>query len=139
MKTVAIAGGFDPFHEGHLEHIRAASRLGDYLYVFVSNDDDMIKKKGKANIPLGYRIQILHDILIGERINGMVLPTSDIDGTQAKTLEQFKPNIFAKGKDRNKGNMPISEINICRQIGCKIVYNVGIVLNSSSNMKLIGV
>ena len=49
----------------------------------------------------------------------------DTDGTVVKTLERIRPRIFAKGGDRTPENMPQSEIDICKKIGCKIVYGVG--------------
>lgn len=42
----AVTGGFDSAHIGHLRHLQAAKALGDYLIGLVSNDDDMIRKKG---------------------------------------------------------------------------------------------
>ena len=42
-----------------------------------------------------------------------------------KTLAMVKPDIFAKGGDRVAGNMPDSELEICKRIGCQVVYNVG--------------
>ncbi len=36
---VAVTGGFDPLHIGHLRHLQATKALGDHLIVLVSNDD----------------------------------------------------------------------------------------------------
>lgn len=133
---VAIAGGFDPFHDGHLNHIEQAMKLGDCLIVLVSNDEDMIRKKGKCNIPLQARIRIVQLILRGLEFPGEVVATFDKDGTQAETLRVIRPNIFAKGGDRTLDNMPQNEIDACREIGCKIVYGVGEQVNQSSKMEL---
>jgi cytidyltransferase-like protein len=137
MKTVAIAGHFDPFHEGHLLHIVESSKLGDYLYVFVSNDEDAMRKKGKVNIKQEWRIEIVRIILRGLNIMGIVLPTLDTDGTQTLTLRHYRPDTFAKGGDRTgPENMPESEVKVCNEIGCQIVYGVGKQLNSSSSMTI---
>jgi D-beta-D-heptose 7-phosphate kinase/D-beta-D-heptose 1-phosphate adenosyltransferase len=136
MKTIAIAGHFDPFHEGHLMHMAQASKLGDYLYVFVSSDKDAIMKKGKVNIEQSWRIEIVRLVMRGLGIAGVVLPTLDEDGTQALTLMHYKPDIFAKGGDRTPDNMPQSEVNACKKIGCEIVYGVGKQMNGSSKMRL---
>ena len=133
---VAIAGGFDPFHDGHLQHMEEAMKLGDYLIVLVSNDEDMIRKKGKCNIPLQARIRIVQLILKGLGFPGEVLATVDEDGTQAKTLKVVRPDILAKGGDRTPGNMPQNEIEACKEIGCRIVYGVGKQLNRSSGMRI---
>lgn len=136
-KTICVAGGFDPFHEGHLLHIIKATKLGNFLYVFVSNDEDMVRKKGKCNIPLGWRIEIVQLILKGLGIKGMVVPTMDTDGTQAQTLSHYKPDIFAKGGDRTPDNMPRNEIKVCKEIGCEIVYGIGKQLNKSREMVMV--
>ena len=38
-------------------------------------------------------------------------------------LAYLKPDIFANGGDRKIGNIP--EMEVCNQIGCKMVFNVG--------------
>ena len=111
-------------------------KLGDYLIVLVSNDEDMIRKKGKCNIPLQSRIRIVQLILKGLGFPGEVLATVDEDGTQAKTLRMVRPNIFAKGGDRTPNNMPQNEIEACKEIGCKIAYGIGKKINQSSKMKI---
>lgn len=133
---VAVAGGWDPFHEGHLHHIIEAAKLGDYLIVLVSNDEDMIRKKGKCNIPMWFRMKTVELWLKEYSIDGVVVPTIDEDGTQAKTIKMVKPNIFVKGGDRIPDNMPQNEIAACEEVGCKIVYGVGKQLNQSSKMKI---
>ncbi|MFH0897586.1 MAG: adenylyltransferase/cytidyltransferase family protein [Candidatus Bathyarchaeota archaeon] len=127
---VAVAGGFDPLHIGHLRHLQAAKALGDHLIVLVSNDDDMIRKKGYYFMSLKERIEILKALSCVDE----VIPTIDEDGTQAKTLRMVKPDIFAKGGDRTPDNMPENEIKACEEIGCKIVYGVGEQLASSSEL-----
>ena len=49
----------------------------------------------------------------------------DNDGTTAKSLEWYKPDIFAKGGDRTEESMPKNELEVCRDLGIEIVYNVG--------------
>ncbi|MEE9399267.1 MAG: adenylyltransferase/cytidyltransferase family protein [Dehalococcoidales bacterium] len=130
MVKVAVAGGWDPIHIGHLRHFQKARKLGDYLIVFVSTDKDMIRKKGYCFMPLEDRMGILREF----RCVDEVIATIDKDGTQAKTLRMVRPNIFAKGGDRTPDNMPANEIETCKEIGCEIVYGVGKQLNSSSKL-----
>jgi len=129
----------DPFHDGHLDHLKKAMELGDYLIVLVSNDQDMIRKKGKCNIPLVSRMEIVELILKGLGFPGEVIETIDKDGTQAETLRMVRPDKFVKGGDRTPDNMPQNELDACQEIGCKIVYGVGEQLNQSSKMELTGV
>ena len=35
---VAVSGYFDPIHVGHLEYLRMAKELGDFLVVIVNNN-----------------------------------------------------------------------------------------------------
>ena len=130
MIRVAVAGGFDPFHVGHLDHLQEAKKLGDYLIVLVSNDNDMVRKKGYCLMPLEERIEILRAL----RCVDEVVATIDEDGTQAKTLQLIKPDIFAKGGDRTPDNMPQEEIDACSQIGCQLVYGIEGRLVSSSKI-----
>jgi cytidyltransferase-like protein len=139
--VVAIAGGFDPVHQGHLDHIKKAAALGDKLLVFVSNDEDIIRKRtkdgvpGKCNIPLDARCEMLFLICFGLGINYHVVPTLDKDGTQAETLRRFHPDIFAKGGDRTDDHkMPINELLVCRELGIDIRYGIGDLLNHSREM-----
>ena len=45
------------------------------------------------------------------------VPCIDTDQSVAKTLEQLRPKIFAKGGDRTKNSMPKNEIDVCRNLG----------------------
>ena len=69
-----------------------------------------------------------------------VVASIDKDGTVAETLRWLKPDIFAKGGDRTPANMPQNEIDVCQEIGCKIIYGVGDRLQSSSDLvrRLVG-
>ena len=128
MTKVAVAGGWDPLHIGHVRHIEEATKLGDWLVVLVSSSEDMVRKKGIVFMPLNERVEILKAL----RCVDEVVVTIDKDGTMAQTLKMIRPDIFAKGGDRTPDNMPANEIEACKEIGCKIVYGVGEKLQSSS-------
>jgi len=134
MVTVLISGGFDPFHEGHLEYVIEASKLGDCLVVAVNCDQDMVNKKGKCNLPLWFRMKTV-ELWLGEHeIIGKVIASVDTDGSQAKTIRIVKPDIFANGGDRTLETANVGEIEACREVGCKDIYGVGEKINSSSSM-----
>ena len=46
-KIVAISGYFDPIHVGHLEYIKLARSLGNFLVVIVNNDLQCKLKKAQ--------------------------------------------------------------------------------------------
>jgi len=135
MRIIAVAGGFDPFHEGHLNHLLAAFALHGELIVLVNPDADLVKKKGYCFEPLWFRKSVITAMMKEYRIAGTVEDIIDTDGTCAKTLKKWKPAIFAKGGDRTEQNMPQNELDTCREIGCRIVYGAGDKLNSSSNIR----
>lgn len=131
---VAIAGGFDPIHRGHISHILEARKLlgrGDTLCVILARDDQLIKKKRFTF----YRDYAEREAIVSN-IKGVkrVEKNIDEDTTCAKTLETIKPDIFAKGGDRTPENMPQAEIDICNKLGIKIVYGVGELLGSSTDL-----
>jgi len=49
--VVAVSGGFDPIHIGHVRMIQEARKLGDKLVVIINNDHCLTHKKGYAFMP----------------------------------------------------------------------------------------
>ena len=133
-KTVMVSGKFDPPHDGHIDHIVKASKLGDYLIIITHTDKVIKELKGYCNIPLWARVVLLKGILLNYNIKGDVLISLDTDGLSARSLIAYRPNVYAKGGDRTPLTMPTAEIEACKQIRCKIVYGCGDLLNSSSKM-----
>ena len=41
----------------------------------------------------------------------------------SEELRKLKPDIFANGGDRTSDNIP--EIKVCKEINCRMVFNVG--------------
>ncbi|MFO7997294.1 MAG: adenylyltransferase/cytidyltransferase family protein [Dehalococcoidia bacterium] len=121
MKRVAVSGGFDPIHVGHIRHIKHASKLGDLLIVILTRDDQLIAKKGYVFMPYEEREEILKAL----KWVDMVVPNIDDTIEAAESLEQYKPDIFAKGGDRTSFTMPEREVNVCNRIRCELVYGVG--------------
>jgi D-beta-D-heptose 7-phosphate kinase/D-beta-D-heptose 1-phosphate adenosyltransferase len=120
--VVAVAGAFDPVHVGHTRHFREARKLGDCLVVLLNPDRDLLAKKNFVFMPWVER----REVLMALRDVDVVVEITDLDGTCATTLARVKPDIFAKGGDRDgPHNMPQSELDICEQIGIRIVYGVG--------------
>jgi D-beta-D-heptose 7-phosphate kinase/D-beta-D-heptose 1-phosphate adenosyltransferase len=117
-KIVAVSGGFDPIHVGHVRMILEASEHGDV--VVIANSDAWLKrKKGYAFMPYKERSEVL------QSIKGVVsvVEADDEDNTVCETLKQLKPDIFANGGDRKEGTVP--EYDLCEDLNIAMIFGVG--------------
>jgi len=127
MKVVVVAGYFDPIHEGHLDHIESAKTLGDVLVIIAATEEQCAKKHGHYFHSWEGKVRLLKALGADD-----VVPNVDTDGSCAKTLQNLKPDIFAKGGEASANTLPIAEITVCEKMGCRIVYGCGRRLNRSS-------
>jgi D-beta-D-heptose 7-phosphate kinase/D-beta-D-heptose 1-phosphate adenosyltransferase len=118
MTTVAVSGGFDPVHVGHIRLLEDASRYGR-LIVFLNSDEWLIRKKDRFFMPWGERAEIL----LSMRFVDNVVRVDDSDGTVCEAIKRYRPHFFANGGDRNAKNTP--EIELCNQIGVKTLFGIG--------------
>ena len=131
-KVVIVSGYFDPLHVGHLEYLQMASQLGDKLLVIINNDEQAILKKGESFMSEKDRMEIVFALECVDE----VLISCDTDASVCKSIElaaQFKPMadlIFAKGGDRNFGEVP--EVDVCKKLGIEMVDSLGEKIRSSS-------
>lgn len=125
MKTVAVSGGFDPLHIGHVEMIKEAKALGDRLIVIVNNDNWLMKKKGFVFMDERERKAILEAIRYVDEVHISEHPENPTDSSVCAELEKIKPDIFANGGDRKPDGDPIPEVELCQRLGIELVYNVG--------------
>ena len=128
MKKVAISGYFDPIHVGHIEYIKTAKKLGDWLVVIVNNNHQCNLKKGKYFMDEKDRVVILENI---KDIDEVFLSV-DKDKTVCKSLELLKPDIFANGGDRK--NYEIPESSTCSKYNIEIIDGLGDRIRSSSDL-----
>jgi D-beta-D-heptose 7-phosphate kinase/D-beta-D-heptose 1-phosphate adenosyltransferase len=109
MKIVVVSGGFDPLHSGHIAMFKSAKALGDRLLVAVNSDAWLIRKKGRAFMPLYERTSIITNLSCVDEI---VMGYDDSDGSSTDALRRVKEKylddeiIFANGGDRNMFNIP---------------------------------
>lgn len=121
--VVAVSGGFDPLHIGHVRLFESAKKLGDELVVILNNDNWLLKKKGYVFMPQEERKEILEALEAVDRVIITNHPTDPQDMSVCEELRELRPNIFANGGDRKEDNVP--EVAVCNEIGCKMVFNVG--------------
>ena len=124
-KIVMVSGGFDPIHIGHIRYIQEAKKFGDYLVVVLNNDNWLRMKKGKEFMQEMERKEIIEAIIGVDKvvISGHTKNTKDI--SVCKEIKKIKPHIFANGGDRRPDWDPIPEVSVCKELGIKMVYNVG--------------
>ena len=123
---VAVSGYFNPIHIGHLEMMKKAKELGDYLVVIINNDKQV---KLKGSVPF-MNAKDRAEIIKAIRYADTVFISVDKDKTVRRSLKIIKPDIFAQGGDRNEGNIP--EAEICKKLNIKIIDGCGKKIRSSS-------
>ncbi len=121
--VVAVSGGFDPVHIGHVRMFQHARKLGDRLVVILNNDHWLRKKKGYVFMPEHERKELLEAIAGVDEVVTTGHPRSPEDMSVCAELERIRPDIFANGGDRTQKNIP--EVATCKNIGCAMVFNVG--------------
>lgn len=138
-KVVIVSGGFDPLHIGHVRLCEAAKKLGDELVVVLNNDVWLADKKGAPFMPALERKEIIEALRCVDRVVITNHKTDDPSRTTnyarwrsiCEAMREIKPDIFAQGGDRNEkdASSPDSsayyEQMLCKEIGCKMVFNVG--------------
>lgn len=130
-RVVAISGGFDPVHIGHIRHIQEAKKLGDELIVIMNNDNWLKVKKGYVFMPQDQRKEIIEAIQGVDRVVLTKHGKGTKDYSICDALREVRPDIFAKGGDRDKADAAnprsslYTDIQICKELGIEIVFNVG--------------
>jgi len=127
QKVIITSGYFNPLHIGHINLIREAKELGDFLVVIVNNDAQVKIKGSVPFMPEQERIEIIKALRYADE----VVLSVDKDGSVIESLKIVAKKFpkaklfFAKGGDRNSGNIPESEKKICEEFKIIVVNNIG--------------
>ncbi|MSR71047.1 MAG: hypothetical protein EXS50_00025 [Candidatus Taylorbacteria bacterium] len=121
---VAVSGGFDPVHIGHVRMFEEAKKLGTKLVVILNNDHWLAKKKGSAFMSTKERKEIIEAFRVVDEVVVTSHPKNPIDMSVCAELRKIKPHIFVNGGDRKLDNVP--EVAVCSELGTKMVFNVGV-------------
>ena len=115
---VAISGGCDPIHVGHVRMIQQAAEYGDVI-VILNSDEWLMRKKGFVFMAWEERAEII------SAIKGVtkVVYVDDSDGTVCEALLRIKPHFFANGGDRTDINTP--EKQICVDNDITMIWGIG--------------
>lgn len=123
--VVAVSGGFDPLHIGHVRLFNEAKKLGDTLVVIVNNDNWLRAKKIVSFMPEEQRKEIIEAIGSVDKVIITGHTKKPKDMSVVKELREIRPHIFANGGDRKPDGVPVPEADLCNELGIEMVYNVG--------------
>lgn len=95
MKKIITYGTFDLLHYGHINLLRRAKALGDYLIVALSTDEfNWSEKQKKCYFPYERRKELLEAI----RYVDLVIPETNWE-QKVSDIEEFKIDTFVMGDD----------------------------------------
>jgi cytidyltransferase-like protein len=136
--VIAVSGGFDPVHIGHVRMFKEAKKLGDKLIVILNNDHWLHAKKGFAFMPETERKEVIEALKHVDQVILTDHKPSDPDRSVCRMLRKIKPHVFANGGDRKPDGDPVPEVELCRELNIKMLYNVGKVGKVQSSSWLVG-
>ena len=122
-KVVAVSGGFDPLHIGHVRMFKEAAKLGK-LIVILNNDNWLLSKKGFVFMPEEERRELIESFAFVAKVILTSHAPHDGDRSVCRELARIKPDIFANGGDR-KTARDIPEAAACKTHGIKMLFNIG--------------
>jgi D-beta-D-heptose 7-phosphate kinase/D-beta-D-heptose 1-phosphate adenosyltransferase len=145
--VVAVSGGFDPIHIGHVRLFRDARVLGDKLIVIIMDDAWLKRKKGYIFMNQNERKEVIESIRWVDEVViceprdcydiAHMLEKLDID-IFANGGADRKKERFAHGADEGHGNEIITpESMVCEKKGIKMIFNVGDVGKPQSSSWLV--
>jgi len=113
MKRVITYGTFDMIHYGHINLLKRAKELGDYLVVVLSSDEfNWDSKHKKTYFSYEKRKQLLESV----RYVDLVIPENSWD-QKVSDMDLYKIDVFAMGDDW-KGQFDY----LAEETGVEVVY-----------------
>ncbi|MBQ8439733.1 MAG: glycerol-3-phosphate cytidylyltransferase [Clostridia bacterium] len=111
MKRILTYGTFDLLHYGHINLLRRAKELGDYLVVGLSTDDFNAQKGKKSYFSYEQRKLLLESI----RYVDLVIPEENWE-QKRNDIHEYHIDTFVMGDDW-KGKFDFLE-----EEGAKVIY-----------------
>ncbi len=94
MKRVITYGTFDVLHYGHINLLKRAKSLGDYLIVALSTDEFNALKSKKSYYTFESRKKILESL----RFVDLVIPENNWE-QKVSDIKEYEIDIFVMGDD----------------------------------------
>ena len=88
--------------------------------VILNGDGFLMRKKGYVFMPAAERAEIIAELECVDYVTFWDDGTQFVNGA----LRSLRPDFFCKGGDRNERRV-VPEFNVCDDIGCKVLFNVG--------------
>ena len=144
MKIAVVTGKFDLLHAGHVDHIKKAAQLGDWLIIITHEDSIVALSSDKkfCAVPLWARVDILQGLIeLYKHSNGEVIVATDPTGESTNTLRLIRQKypeaditLYKGGSRTDVTKMPSKEVAICQKLNIEIRYGVGDLLSASSTL-----
>ncbi|MBE6144335.1 MAG: glycerol-3-phosphate cytidylyltransferase [Firmicutes bacterium] len=116
-KTGYTAGVYDMFHVGHLNILRQAKEMCDFLVVGITTDELSLKKKNKLPvIPYEERVEIVEAIKYVDK----VIPQEDSNKVLAHNIVDF--DVIFVGDDWKGTEVWNNYENEFKKMGVDVVY-----------------
>lgn len=107
-KIVLSHGCFDIFHIGHLNYLKESKKLGDVLFVSITNDEFINKGDNRPRFNINQRLSIINEL---KCVDYCVISN---DFTCLGIIKKLMPDIYSKGVDV-KGNESILGSNLYKE------------------------
>lgn len=112
MRRVITYGTFDLLHYGHINILRRAKELGDYLIVALSTDEfNWTEKHKKCYFSYEQRKQLLEAV----RYVDLVIPETSWEQKKSD-VHEYHVDTFVIGEDWS------GKFDFLREEGCEVVY-----------------
>lgn len=95
MKRVITYGTFDLLHYGHINLLRRAKALGDYLIVALSTDEFNMQSKNKKSY---FSYEIRKQLLEAIRYVDLVIPEANWE-QKKRDIKEYHIDTFVMGND----------------------------------------
>ena len=128
-KIILCHGVFDVVHPGHVRHLAYAKTKADILIVSTTADRHVKKGIYRPHIPEALRAL---NLAAFEMVDYVMI---DDQETPLKTLEEIKPDFFAKGFEYTSTGLHLAtqeEAVIVENYGGKMIFTPGDVVYSST-------
>ena len=130
MTIVLCHGVFDMLHAGHVEHLRQARAMGDFLIVSVV-PDRFVTKPGRPIYKEAERITLLRAM---KGIVDLAL-LCGAPGPEFVILE-VRPNLYVRGSEYRGKTMP--EDDVLRDLGVEVRYTESVPPTTTQILQRIG-